>query len=85
LDEARKKYCLKTNGYWKVDQKGEEIINMLTNKVKDIYLLKDPDDSIEIIMEKNKKFREFFDDRFKILDYANDSLILKNNIKALVE
>jgi len=84
LDGARKKYYVKTKGEWKVDKKGEEILNVITQKVKNIYLSKDPNDTTEIIMAKNNKFKELFDDRFKILEYADDHILLKNNVKLLI-
>jgi hypothetical protein len=85
LDESRKKYCVKLNDCWKIDIKGEEIMNKLINKLKDVYLLKDIDDSIIMLMNKNTKFKELFDGKNKILEYINDKVILKNNIKAMIK
>jgi hypothetical protein len=85
LDKSRNKYCVKLNDAWKVDSKGEEIIRRLSNKTKDVYLVKNADDTVEIIMKKNNKFKTMCDEKGKILEYINDQIMLKNNVKLIDE
>jgi hypothetical protein len=85
LDKSRNKYCVKLNDAWKIDSNGKEIIKRLANKVQEVYLVRNADDTIEIIMKKNNKFKSMYDEKGKILEYINDQIMLKNNVKLIDE
>jgi hypothetical protein len=85
LDKSRNKYCVKLNDTWKVDSKSEEIIRRLFDKAKEVYLVRNDDDTVEIIMKKNNKFKTMYDEKGKILKYINDQIMLKNNVKLIDE
>jgi hypothetical protein len=85
LDKSRNKYCVKLNDSWKIDSKGNEITKRLFNKVKDVYLVKNDDDTVEVIMKKNNKFKSMYDEKGKILEYINDQIMLKNNVNLIDE
>jgi hypothetical protein len=75
---------IKSNGYWKQDKNGEEIIRGLTLKASAIYKGDLVNDSIDILLIKNAKMKDLFDNKMIIMDYANDDITLKNNVKHLM-
>jgi hypothetical protein len=79
VDEARLKFILRTNNKWLVDRKGEEILKQMSNKIKEVFMVNHGDDTNTILL-KNKRFREYFEDMYKVLDYILDDVNLRNNM-----
>ena len=57
----------------------ETILSTLISKVQPVYLPKDMDLPLDIQLKNGKKFRELHKNRFKILTYINEDILLKNN------
>nr|QBK88736.1 MAG: cholesterol-binding START domain containing protein [Mimivirus LCMiAC01] len=85
-DLARKKYVLHTENDWKVDDKGEMILNKTYPKIRKLYQLDQDIDSLNA-----KEFNAYTDDceqvsqlyknRKKIVNILARKTYLKNNIK----
>jgi hypothetical protein len=77
VDKSRKKYALRKNDEWVTDQ-GDEILKGVDQKVNwvikryDLNKKKDRDKQMTIL-------QEILADKYKILDYLNDDVLLKDN------
>jgi hypothetical protein len=85
VDEARKKYLLRSNGNWITDKGGEKIMEHVKNKLKGLYTSDTEKDSNNVIQEKNMKLMELFSSKISILPFINEFIILKNNKLLLKE
>jgi hypothetical protein len=65
---------IKSNGYWKQDKNGEEIIRGLTMKANSIYKGDLVNDSIDTLLLKNAKMKDLFDNKAMIMDYQQIKL-----------
>jgi hypothetical protein len=83
-DESRGKYCVKLGNDWSIDSKGDVIINKLCEILKSVYLSVNKNDSPEMIMAKNNKFKDLYDNRKKILNCITQQVLLKNNSKLML-
>lgn len=79
VDDARLKFLLRIDDKWIVDRKGEELLKRLIDKIKEVFMVTSGDDTNTILL-KNKRFREYFEDMYKVLDYILDDVNLRNNI-----
>jgi hypothetical protein len=80
VDQSRDKYCVKMDDDWQIDIHGDIIKNELEKLVIPVYLNRQDNISIDSMMTNNMKTKEFYNNRDKILNYANKDLLLKNNI-----
>jgi K+/H+ antiporter YhaU regulatory subunit KhtT len=85
VDESRKKYYVRVEDDWVVDIKGDILMDKLCELLKTAYLTINKDDTTEMIVAKNKKYKNFYDNRGKILDCVKDQILLKNNSKLMID
>ncbi len=82
VDAARKKYALRTNDEWTLDYNGNKILNGVDNKIS--WLIKNYD--LNNVDHRNKHLKilqGMLSDKYKIMDYLKDDVILKENVKLL--
>jgi hypothetical protein len=81
VDQSRNKYALRKNGQWVTD-KGDEILKVLDKKVS--WLIKQYDLNDE--KERDQQLtilQSILSDKYRILDYLNDDVLLKSNVKLI--
>jgi hypothetical protein len=79
LDGSRKKYYVKVKGIWTVDMGGELLMQYMTIIAQSIYLKVDADTTAEERMIGTTKFKEFMDNKHKILSFISDQVLISNN------
>jgi Asp-tRNA(Asn)/Glu-tRNA(Gln) amidotransferase C subunit len=84
VDVARKKYLIRSNGIWLQEIGGFTIIKGLNGKLKEMWDGNLANESQDSLMSKSEKIIDFFNNSHKILEYAKDHIILKNNAKNLL-
>jgi hypothetical protein len=75
LDISRHKFCVNIGGVWKVDFNGKHIISVVIDKVKDIYVK-----NLDGIKSGKDKYLELYNNRYKVLDYLEDHIMIKNEM-----
>jgi hypothetical protein len=80
LDGSRKKYYVKVKGIWTVDMGGELLMQYMTIVAQSIYLKVDADTTAEERMIGTTKFKEFMDNKHKILSFISDQVLISNGV-----
>jgi hypothetical protein len=81
VDKSRNKYALRKDGQWITD-KGESILKELDKKVSWLIKQYDLDNDTERDLQLNI-LQSVLSDKYKILDYLNDNVLLKDNAKLI--
>ncbi len=84
VDPARKKYALRTNDEWTLDYNGNKILNGVDKKIS--WMIKNYDLNLTNHRDKHLKILQgMLSDKYKIMDYLKDDVILKENAKMLTK
>jgi hypothetical protein len=78
-DSSRKKYLLRHNNEWIIDQQADKLLTMTFNKMKDAYDL-DTTDVYDRLRNTNELINLDINGRKKINKQISTDVLLKNNI-----
>jgi hypothetical protein len=81
VDKSRNKYALRKDGQWVTDQ-GNLIMKEIDKKVSWLIKRYDLDSNKERDMQLNI-LQSMLSDKYRILDYLNDNVLLKDNAKLI--
>ena len=80
IDASRKKYYVFYNNGWNVDINGEQILNELLPKLDKLYFDGyTKTDDVNSIMRRCNKINDLYKNKYDILKYLHDDILLKNN------
>lgn len=80
IDASRKKYYVFYNNGWNVDINGEQILNELLPKLDKLYFDGyTKTDDVNSIMRRCSKINDLYKNKYDILKYLHDDILLKNN------